>query len=146
MKWTFVVVGKPKLAFARAGFEDYLARIRRVAEVEFVAVKGDDAAAEGAALLARSAGMFRILLDERGREFSSGEFARFVGKRRDGGTRQFAVLIGGADGHTAETRAAADLVLALGRLTLQHELALVVVAEQIYRAHSILAGGPYHRE
>ncbi len=141
-----VAVGKPRLGFARAGLDDYLGRIRRVSEVEFVSVKGDGPVAEGAALLARSAGAFRIVLDERGREFSSVEFARLVGERRDAGTRHFAVLVGGADGHTAETRSAGDLVLALGRLTLQHELALVVMAEQIYRAHSILAGGPYHRE
>ncbi len=146
MKWSLVAVGKPKLPYARAGVEDYLGRVRRVAEAEFVAVKGDGAAAEGAALLARSVGAYRIVLDERGREFSSREFAILVGEQRDAGTRHFAVLVGGADGHTAETRAAGDLVLALGRLTLQHELALVVVAEQIYRAHSILAGGPYHRE
>ncbi len=146
MKLSIVAVGKPKLGFARAGLENYLKRLRRVADVDLVIVKGSDAAAEGEALLARSHGAFRIVLDERGLDFSSVEFARLIGERRDGGTRHFAVLIGGADGHTVETRAAADLVLALGRLTLQHELALVVVAEQLYRAHSILAGGPYHRE
>lgn len=146
MKWSIIAVGKPKLSYARAGIEDYLGRIGRVAEVEFVAVKESSAKLEGAELLAKSQGAYRIVLDERGRAFSSVEFADFVGERRDRGVRWFATLIGGADGHIAETRKAGDLVLALSRLTLQHELATLVAAEQIYRAHTILAGGPYHRE
>lgn len=146
MKWSIIAVGKPKLHYARTGIEDYLGRVGRVAEVEFVAVKASSAKLEGLELLARSDGAHRIVLDERGRAFSSVEFAAYVGERRDRGSRWFAMLIGGADGHIEETRRAADLVLALSRLTLQHELATLVAAEQVYRAHTILAGGPYHRE
>lgn len=146
MKWSIIAVGKPKLRYARAGIEDYLARIGRVAAVEFVAVKASSAKLEGIELLARSEGAHRIVLDERGRTLSSVGFADYVGERRDRGVRWFALLVGGADGHVEETRNAGDVVLALSQLTLQHELATLVAAEQIYRAHTILAGGPYHRE
>ena len=62
------------------------------------------------------------------------------------GKRDIALLIGGADGHTAEVRQAADWVWSLSQLTLQHELALVVLLEQLYRAYTIKAGTPYHRD
>ncbi len=145
MKWSIVAVGKPKLKFARAGIENYLGRIGRVAEVEFVSVKASNARQEGAELLARSRGAYRIVMDERGREYSSVEFADYVGELRDRGIRWMALLIGGADGHEEETRRESEAVWALSQLTLQHELATLIAVEQVYRTHTILAGGPYHR-
>lgn len=146
MKWSLIAVGKPKLPFARAGINEYLHRLQRVAATEFITVKSGTPATESAALLARSDGAYRIVLDERGRTFTSPEFAHRIRDLQLAGHRHFAVLIGGADGHHDSLRQSADLLLSLSRLTLQHELALLLTAEQIYRAHSILAGSPYHRE
>ncbi|MBU1211680.1 MAG: 23S rRNA (pseudouridine(1915)-N(3))-methyltransferase RlmH [Alphaproteobacteria bacterium] len=96
-------------------------------------------------LAASSSADHRILLDERGRTHSSERFAELIGRLRDGGTREIAFLIGGADGHGTEARATADDTLALSHFTLPHGLARIVLAEQLYRAVTILAGHPYHR-
>jgi 23S rRNA (pseudouridine1915-N3)-methyltransferase len=86
------------------------------------------------------------VLDERGAQFTSREFAGKIREWEQRSVKNVALIIGGADGHTDELRSAADLLWSLGRLTLQHELALVVLLEQIYRAYSINAGAPYHRD
>ncbi len=85
-----------------------------------------------------------VLADARGRQMSSEEFAAWLGARRDGGAQQVVVAIGPADGWSEATRAAAQLLLSFGKMTLAHELARLVAAEQIYRACTILAGHPYH--
>lgn len=92
------------------------------------------------------AGAKVIVLDEKGQEPTSSELACKIGRWRDNGVQEVAFLIGGADGHTAETRARADMILSFGRMTMPHLLARVVLAEQIYRIKSILDGHPYHRE
>jgi 23S rRNA (pseudouridine1915-N3)-methyltransferase len=86
-----------------------------------------------------------IALDETGRSHTSAHFAAHIGKRRDHGCAELAFLIGGADGHGAAVLARAALVLNLGTLTLPHGLARIVLAEQLYRATTILARHPYHR-
>ncbi len=87
-----------------------------------------------------------IALDERGKALTSTEFARRLGAWRDDGRRHAAFLIGGPDGHGAEVLASAALRLSLGPMTLPHGLARAVLAEQLYRAVTILSGHPYHRE
>lgn len=147
MKWLIACIGKPRLAHARLAIDDYLARARRYATIDLRPLRaGPSAAEEGRALLEQTEGCWRLVLDERGDRLTSAEFARLVDQLEQTATRRVAVLIGGSDGHTAETRARADRTLSLSPLTLQHELALVVLAEQIYRAYSILRGAPYHRE
>lgn len=86
-----------------------------------------------------------VLLDERGKALGSEEFASRIGRLRDDGKRQLVFAIGGPDGHDARLRARADLVLALGTLTWPHQIARILVAEQLYRAATILSGHPYHR-
>ncbi len=86
-----------------------------------------------------------VLLDERGQELSSEEFAALLGRWRDDGVREVRFLIGAADGHEAATRDQADLLLSLGAMTWPHMLARAMLAEQLWRATSILAGHPYHR-
>lgn len=86
-----------------------------------------------------------VALDEHGALDDSETFARRLGALRDEGRRAVAFLIGGADGHAPELLARADLKLAFGRMTWPHELVRVLVAEQIYRATTILSGHPYHR-
>lgn len=92
------------------------------------------------------AGVHRtVLLDERGRDLSSEELAAILGRWRDEGVREARFVIGAADGHDDGARASADLLLAFGRATWPHLLARAMLAEQLYRATTILAGHPYHR-
>ncbi|WP_336985221.1 23S rRNA (pseudouridine(1915)-N(3))-methyltransferase RlmH [Altererythrobacter aquiaggeris] len=86
-----------------------------------------------------------VLLDERGKDMDSAEFARILGAWRDDGVREARFVLGAADGHTREERASADLLLAFGKATWPHLLARAMVMEQLYRATAILAGHPYHR-
>ncbi|MFQ5534798.1 MAG: 23S rRNA (pseudouridine(1915)-N(3))-methyltransferase RlmH [Sphingomonadales bacterium] len=86
-----------------------------------------------------------VALDENGAAPNSEAFARKIGNWRDSGVRDLAFLIGGADGHGAAVRQRADYTLSLGAMTWPHLLARVMLAEQLYRAMSILAGHPYHR-
>ena len=85
-----------------------------------------------------------ILLDSRGKQLSSEEFAAHLGRLRDSGTQSLILAIGPADGWTDAARARASLILSFGPITLPHELARAVLAEQIYRALTILANHPYH--
>ena len=87
-----------------------------------------------------------ILLDERGRNLSSMELAKRLEGWRDGGKREARFMIGAADGHDEAERAEADLLLSFGPATWPHLLARVMLAEQLFRATSILANHPYHRE
>lgn len=86
-----------------------------------------------------------VLLDERGDNLDSAGFAAMLGRWRDEGVREARFLIGAADGHEAKARAAADLLLAFGKATWPHLLARAMLAEQLYRATTILSGHPYHR-
>jgi 23S rRNA (pseudouridine1915-N3)-methyltransferase len=86
-----------------------------------------------------------VLLDERGRQLSSEDFATLLGRWRDDGVREARFLIGAADGHGETARGEADLLLAFGAMTWPHLLARAMLVEQLWRATSILAGHPYHR-
>ena len=146
MRWHLFVIGKPKLDFAKLGMEEYAARLRPFAAVEIEHLKAASREKESRALLDRSEGMFRVALDERGAEIGSRALAQRISEWEMTAKRDVALLIGGADGHTAEVRQAAGWVWSLSQLTLQHELALVVLLEQLYRAYTIKAGTPYHRD
>jgi 23S rRNA (pseudouridine1915-N3)-methyltransferase len=87
-----------------------------------------------------------VALDERGEHLTSSAFSALLGRWRDDGIRETRFLIGAADGHDADLRAGADLLLAFGNATWPHMLARAMLAEQLWRATSIVAGHPYHRE
>ena len=87
-----------------------------------------------------------IVLDERGKALGSAEFARKLEGWRDGGKREVRFWIGAADGHEEELRSSADLLYSFGPATWPHMLARAMLAEQLFRATSFLAGHPYHRE
>ena len=91
-------------------------------------------------------GSVTVLLDERGSALSSMQIARKLESWRDGGKREVRLLIGAADGHEEGERSAADLILSFGPATWPHMLARAMLAEQLFRATSILANHPYHRE
>ena len=86
-----------------------------------------------------------VLLDERGKQLSSEELAAILGRWRDDGVREARFVLGAADGHSEAERREADLLLAMGAMTWPHLLARAMLAEQLYRATTILAGHPYHR-
>ncbi|MBZ9776803.1 23S rRNA (pseudouridine(1915)-N(3))-methyltransferase RlmH [Mesorhizobium sp. CO1-1-8] len=86
-----------------------------------------------------------ILLDERGKSFSSEDFAGRLGLLRDGGRKAVIIAIGGADGHDQSLRDQAELVMSFGLLTWPHQLVRVMLGEQLYRVATILSGHPYHR-
>jgi 23S rRNA (pseudouridine1915-N3)-methyltransferase len=90
-------------------------------------------------------GTVLILLDERGKALDSEGFADLVGRYRDNGKRDLMLAIGGADGLDPDLRARADMVINLGSMTWPHQLVRILIAEQLYRAVTILSGHPYHR-
>lgn len=112
------------------------------------AVTVDERKADEAQRLAKIAAgaSVSIALDERGRTMSSAEFAKLIARHRDSGAKSAVFLIGGPDGHGPGILKSAALRLSLGSMTLPHGLARVVLVEQLYRAATILAGHPYHRE
>lgn len=103
-------------------------------------------AEEGQRLAARAPGTTLILLDERGRNLSSRALSEHLATLRDGGARETLIAIGGPDGHAPDMRAQAALLLSFGAATWPHQLVRVMLAEQLYRAVSILSGHPYHRD
>ena len=86
-----------------------------------------------------------VLLDERGKTPNSEAFAATLGRWRDAGRRDLAIAIGGADGHDPDLRESADAVIGFGKMTWPHQMVRIMLAEQLYRAATILAGHPYHR-
>ncbi len=146
IRWNLLTIGRPRLAYARAGADEYLGRLAKFTTVRWTPQKSAVPAIESQTLMRASEGMFRVVLDERGKEWTSREFAERIGDWELSGRRDAALLIGGADGHSAELRQGADVLWSLSPLTLQHELALVVALEQVYRAYTLRAGLPYHRD
>jgi 23S rRNA (pseudouridine1915-N3)-methyltransferase len=147
MRLRIVAIGKPKLAFAKSGIAEYVERLRPVASLQVDYVKAGSPSLESETLLDRSTGAFRVALDERGEQISSRDLAsRITRWEHAPGLKEVCFLVGGANGHSDMIRQQADWLWSLGSLTLQHELALVVVLEQIYRAYSLKTGSPYHRD
>jgi 23S rRNA (pseudouridine1915-N3)-methyltransferase len=101
---------------------------------------------ERAPPLPASPGAITVLLDEKGDAISSTELAKMLEQWRDRGTREARFVIGAADGHSASERASADLLISFGPATWPHLLVRAMLAEQLFRATSILANHPYHRE
>jgi 23S rRNA (pseudouridine1915-N3)-methyltransferase len=137
-------IGKTKEPAIVALTEEYLKRISRYATVEGVTVRDE------ADLLAKFGGAkgaaksTLVLMDSRGKEFSSEQFAKFLGNYQDRNPLPLVFAIGGADGFSEAARSPAQSVLSLGKMTLAHELARIVLLEQVYRAFTILKGHPYH--
>jgi len=135
------MLGKTRREEIRALFDDYVARIRHFAEVAINEPR--DASPAAARKIRFEPGGVVILLDAAGKQFTSQQFARWLGDLRDRGVREVVFLCGGAEGFPEELRKMATQKLSLSTLTMPHEFARVVLAEQIYRAFAILAGHPY---
>lgn len=155
MRVQIVAVGRLRSGPERALIDDYLTRFDRTGRglglgpaqvIEVDDRKGGGMAAE-ARLLEKAipAGALVCAMDERGQEMASPDFAARLGAWRDGGRQDLAFVIGGADGIDPALRARADFALSFGKMVWPHMLVRVMLAEQLYRAASILAGAPYHR-
>ncbi len=146
MKWQILAIGKPSLRYAKAGVEEYQKRLSRYTTLDLQTDWKDAGQVKNSeALLSASEGAVRIVLDERGETWTTADFVSRVEGWQMNAVKRVAILIGGADGHTDELRRGADHLIALSGFTLQHELALVVLLEQIYRVHTVMRGEPYHR-
>ena len=156
MQLKILWVGKTRNPLLSALCEDYLERVRRMVRCKVVEVRdlSRGSGARGAQLLTAERAEIEkhlgetsriVSLDESGTEFSSRDFARWFQKEQTLGTRELNFVIGGADGISAEFLQRAHLRLSLGKMTWTHEMARVLLLEQIYRAFSILHNSPYHK-
>ena len=156
MRVTIAAVGRLRSRPEATLVDDYLERFGRTGRalglgparvVEIDDRKGDGMASEAALLSAAiPKGAWVVALDERGRAMTSPDFAETLERQAGTGVREAAFLIGGADGLDPSLRERADLLLSFGCMVWPHRLVRVMLAEQLYRAASILAGSPYHRE
>jgi 23S rRNA (pseudouridine1915-N3)-methyltransferase len=138
MKIRLLMLGRTRQAAPRALLEQYLERLR-----PYCAIEWDELRPGRLGRLRVAPASLWVLLDPAGREFTSAEFARWLAGLRDRGTRELVFFLGDASGYPPELRGKAKAAISLSRLTLPHELARVVLAEQLYRAFTILAGHPY---
>jgi 23S rRNA (pseudouridine1915-N3)-methyltransferase len=141
MRIQLLFLGKTRRPEIRALLEDYVARIRRHAEIEIRELRPDSAAS--LKRLEFGAAGTVVLLDAAGKKFSSEQFAEWMGSCRDRGQRELVFLCGAAEGFPGALAGRATLRMSLSSLTFSHELARVMLAEQIYRAFASLSGHPY---
>ena len=143
MKVKIAWIGKTREPAIQELTDDYLKRISRYAETEGITLKDETTLLKLCGRDARPRHTL-VLLDSRGKQLSSEELAKFVGEHQDRSPQPLLFAIGPADGFGDEARRAASLTLSLGKMTIAHELARVVLLEQLYRAFTILKHHPYH--
>jgi 23S rRNA (pseudouridine1915-N3)-methyltransferase len=145
-------IGKTKEPAIQSLTEEYLKRISRYVKTEGIVLRDECALLESCGRASSGKGKKAgkgerstlALLDSRGREMSSEELARFLGDYLERNPLPLVLAVGGADGFGEEVKREAQFVISLGKMTLAHELARVVLLEQVYRAFTILKGHPYH--
>lgn len=143
MKIHLVTVGKPKLSYAKSGWEEYLARLTRYHAVRITHL-ADKHAYDAAKFREVTKGSFVVGLIIDGQELSSSGLAEFL-QERELAAREVSFVIGGPEGLPAEFREEVDYAWSFSKLTLPHDLAMVVLLEALYRATTINAGQPYHK-
>ena len=142
MRITILTIGKPRAHFVQAGVDEYMKRMGRFADVSLVHLK-ESATHTDIEKYTKRAQL--ILLDEKGTEYTSTAFAKKLDTYMQQGT-DIVFSIGGADGHSQSVQSLPHSTMTLSRLTLPHEIALLVFTETLYRSLTISAGHPYHRE
>ena len=145
MKHQIIAAGKPSLAYAKTGVAEYLKRLSRYGSYELNHIKDGNSEDVSERLHLASKGTLRIVLDERGQKLTTSALTSLMQKWEMQGIKRASYLIGASDGHTESLRSEADMIWAISPLTLQHELALLVLLEQLYRVATIQRGEPYHR-
>lgn len=143
MKLHIITVGKPKLAYAQLGWDEYLGRLQRLHSVR-VTQLSDKFAYNANKILDAARGSYRVVLEIHGTLLTSEQLADFL-RERELEAREVSFIIGGPEGLPAEVRQTADMQLSFGRLTLPHDLAMVTLLETLYRSSAINAGLPYHK-
>jgi 23S rRNA (pseudouridine1915-N3)-methyltransferase len=143
MKLHIITVGKPKLAYALTGWTDYLGRLQRLHTVR-VTQLSDKYASDSAKFKDVTAGTYVVVLEIQGSDLDSQQLAAFLTSRALE-AREVSFVIGGPDGLPQSIRQSADFQWSLSRLTLPHDLAMVVTLEALFRASTLNAGLPYHR-
>jgi 23S rRNA (pseudouridine1915-N3)-methyltransferase len=143
MKIRLVMLGKTHNAALRALIDEYVKRTQRFTPAEITELRETSPAA--IRKLKFDSASTIVLLDAAGKQFTSAQFAKWLGAARDNGMREMIFLCGEAEGFPDEIRAAAKQKISLTTLTMPHEFARVLLAEQIYRAFTILAGHPYDK-
>jgi len=143
MKLHIVTIGEPKLAYAKAGWQEYLTRLQRYHQVR-VTHLADKWANDSEHILEMCGSAYKVGLIIHGQELSSEELAGFLDKRAVEG-REVCFVIGGPDGLPSEVQKQMDFAWSFSKLTFPHDLAMVVLAETLYRASTINSNHPYHR-
>jgi 23S rRNA (pseudouridine1915-N3)-methyltransferase len=144
VKLSIAWIGKTKEPAIQSLTDEYLKRLSRYADAQGLGLKDESALLKLCSREARPVRHTLVLLDSRGKQFSSEEFAEFLRDHQDRDPLPLLFGVGPPNGFTAATRQEAKLLLSLGKMTLAHELARVVLLEQLYRAFTILKGHPYH--
>ena len=144
MKLRVAWIGKTKEPAIQSLTDEYLKRLSHYADAQGMALKDESALQKLCGRDARSTKNTLVLLDRRGKQLSSEEFAKFLGDYLDRNPLPLVFAVGPANGFSDEIRQEANLLLSLGKMTVAHELARVVLLEQLYRAFTILKGHPYH--
>ena len=144
MKLKIAWIGKTKEPAIHSLTAEYLKRLSRYAPIESLELASEAALLKQVEKPAGRTAPLLVLLDFRGKQLSSEELAEFLSHHQTRGTQTLLFAIGPADGFTDAARNAASICLSLGKMTLTHELARVVLLEQLYRAFTILKGHPYH--
>jgi 23S rRNA (pseudouridine1915-N3)-methyltransferase len=144
VKLSVAWIGKTKNSAIQSLTDEYLKRLKQYAEPEGIALKDEASLLKLSRHDARSTRRYLILLDSRGKQLSSEELAQFIGSHQERNPLPQMFAVGPADGFSENARNQADFILSLGRMTIAHELARVMLLEQLYRAFTILKGHPYH--
>ena len=135
--------GSGEADFALA-LKTYTKRIGNYAEIDLPTFASEAALLQALSRQRSRTAPLLVLLDSRGKQFTSEQFAVWLGQQRDDGRQLIVFAVGPADGWSDDARKQANLLLSLGPMTLPHELARLVLSEQLYRAFTILSGHPYH--
>lgn len=145
MKFHFITVGEPKLAYAKLGWEEYFGRLKRYHQLKVTRLRDSQPESEGKLILKAAGSAYLMPLDPRGKMLDSPSLSAHLEKLALHGSSEIAFVIGGPNGLSEEVRAQAQYLWSLSALTLPHDLAMVVMLETLYRAATIAKGEPYHR-
>ena len=149
----FIVTGKTPKGYAADGMKIYLARLKHYTRFEWIEVEDKTKSSDenkmrqeqGKKIIERiGRGDYVVLLDEKGTEFNSDQFAQFIVKKMNAGVRTVTIIIGGAHGFSPTLYDLAEEKISLSRLTFPHDLVRVIALEQLYRAFTIIKGEGYH--
>ena len=144
MKIQIVMYGEPHLSFAKEGIDEYLKRSSRFGSVDLISIKeGKDSEKKLFSALENSE---VILLDEKGKKYDTHSLTKMIDSQIQQSTKTLSFVVGGPDGHSKAVKEKYQRTFSLSDMTLPHDLAVLFLAESIYRSLTILAGHPYHRD